>query len=205
MAGCAVEPRPQALVAFYGYGDVDGDWYAKPDPYYRKARPLVSKEDAYRAIGTAETTRGGVKGRGDFYTYCRQNGLWPEEVVGYDPVKQPREFDRFCPVRNVTGDYPPTLLLHGDNDTDVPHQQSAAMAAELKRAGVDHEFISIKGGGHGFDSKGMNDPDVSTAFDTVERFLKKYVGNPTRRDTAAERPGASDNRKQGGQRTPQAD
>lgn len=176
VAGFAVEPRPQALIAFYGYGDVDGDWYAKPHEIYRKTRPLFTKEEAYIAVGTKETTNGGAKGRSNFYTYCRQNGLWPKEVVGFDPVKQPREFDRFCPVRNVTKDYPPTLLLHGDKDIDVPHEQSVAMAAELKRAGVVHEFISIKGGGHGFDGKGLNDPDVAAAFDTIEKFLKKHTG-----------------------------
>lgn len=175
MAGFTIEPRPQALIAFYGYGDVDGDWYAEPHAIYRKTRPLFTKEEAYKAIGTKETTNGGAKGRGNFYTYCRQNGLWPKEVVGYDPATQPREFDRFCPVRNVTRDYPPTLLLHGDKDIDVPHAQSAAMAAELKRVGVVHEFITIKGGGHGFDGKGMQDADVSAAFDRIERFLKKHV------------------------------
>src|SRR6266403_693076 len=112
------------------------------------------------AAGTKEIAEGNVKGRGDFYMYCRQNGLWPKEVVGHDPAKEPRAFDRFCPVRNVTKDYPPTLLLHGDNDTDVPHQQSVDMAAELKRVGVVHEFLSIKGGGHGFDGKGMKDANV---------------------------------------------
>jgi acetyl esterase/lipase len=176
VSGFAVEPPPRALVAFYGYGDVDGDWYAKPDPFYRRTRPLVSKEDAYKAVGTKEVTDGTVKGRGDFYMYCRQNGLWPREVVGLDPKKQPREFDRFCPVRNVTKKYPPTLLLHGDNDTDVPYRQSVTMAAELKRVGVDHELISIKGGGHGFDGKGLKDADVSAAFDKIDLFLKKYLG-----------------------------
>lgn len=175
MAGFTVEPRPQALIAFYGYGDVDGDWYAKPHELYRRTRPLFTKEEAHVAIGVKETTNGGVKGRGNFYTYCRQNGLWPQEVVGFDPVKQPREFDRFCPVRNVTKDYPSTLLLHGDNDIDVPHEQSIAMAAKLKHAGVVHEFISIKGGGHGFDAKGMHDPAVSAAFGKIEQFLKKNL------------------------------
>jgi acetyl esterase/lipase len=175
MAGFAVEPRPQALVAFYGYGDVDGHWYAKPDPFYRQTRPLVAKEDAYKAVGTKEIAEGNMPGRGLFYLYCRQNGLWPQEVVGHDPAKEPRQFDGFCPIRNVTKDYPPTLLLHGDKDTDVPHQQSVAMAAELKRAGVVHEFISIKGGGHGFDGR-MQDANVSAAFDKIEIFLKKHLG-----------------------------
>jgi acetyl esterase/lipase len=176
MAGCMVEPRPQALIAFYGYGDVDGDWYAKPSAYHRQARPLFSKEEARQAIGVKETTSGGAKGRGNFYTYCRQNGLWPQEVVGFDPATQPREFDRFCPLRNVTKDYPPTLLLHGDRDTDVPHEQSVAMAAALKRVGVPHEFISIPGGEHGFDGKGMTDAHVAAAFDKIEMFLKEHVG-----------------------------
>ena len=173
MTGFAVEPRPQALVSFYGYGDITNEWYSKPDPFYRKTRPLVSKEQAYKAVGKKETTGG--PGRGDFYMYCRQNGLWPKEVAGFDPDKEPRAFDRFCPIRNVSKDYPPTLLLHGDNDTDVPHQQSVDMAAELKKHGVPHEFISIKGGGHGFDGKGMKDAKVAAAFERVEAFLKKHV------------------------------
>lgn len=173
MAGFVVEPRPRALIAFYGYGDIDGDWYAKPSPFHRKARAIVSRDEAYRAIGKQPTTGGA--GRGAFYTYCRQNGLWPREVVGIDPETQPRAFDRFCPVRNVTGDYPPTLLLHGDRDTDVPYAQSVAMAAALKRAGVTHEFITIAGGDHGFDAKGMQDAKVSAAFDRIESFLKTHV------------------------------
>lgn len=175
MSGFAVEPRPQALIAFYGYGDIDGDWYAKPDPFYRRTRPLVSKEAAYKAITSKEIAEGNVKGRGDFYMYCRQNGLWPSLVTRHDLQKEPRAFDRFCPVRNVTKAYPPTLLLHGDNDTDVPHQQSVDMANELKRVGVAHEFFSVKGGGHGFDGKGMKDANVAAAFAQIEAFLKKHI------------------------------
>src|SRR5262249_60614530 len=51
MTGIAVEPRPTALVAYWGYGDVDGDWYTKPSEHYRKTRPLVTKEEGYQGIG----------------------------------------------------------------------------------------------------------------------------------------------------------
>ncbi|MBI5769532.1 MAG: alpha/beta hydrolase [Verrucomicrobia bacterium] len=175
IAGFTVEPRPQALVAISGYGDVDGEWYAKPHEIYRKTRTLFTKEEAHQAIGTKETTNGGAKGRSNFYTWCRQNGLWPQEVVGFDPVTQPRRFDRFCPVRNVSKDYPPTLLVHGDNDIDVPYEQSVAMSAELRRVGVAHEFITLKGGGHGFGGKGLDDPGVSAAFEKIERFLRENL------------------------------
>lgn len=175
MAGFVVEPRPRALISISGYGDVDGDWYAKPHEIYRQTRPLFTREEACVAIGTKETTNS-AKGRSNFYTYCRQNGLWPREVVGFDPETQPRQFDPFCPVRNVTRDYPPTLLVHGDKDIDVPYEQSVAMAAELKRVGVEHELITLKGGGHGFGGKGLDDPAVSAVFDKIEMFLKDHVG-----------------------------
>jgi acetyl esterase/lipase len=65
MTGFAVEPRPQALVSFYGYGDVTSEWYAKPDAFYRQ-RPLVSKEEAYKGIGEKEIAEGKDPLRGKF-------------------------------------------------------------------------------------------------------------------------------------------
>ncbi len=33
MAGFCVNPRPKALVSFYGYGDIAGSWYGQPDSF----------------------------------------------------------------------------------------------------------------------------------------------------------------------------
>jgi acetyl esterase/lipase len=173
MAGFHLSPRPRALVSFYGYGDIAGEWYSTPDAFYNR-QPPVPKEEAYAAVGKEVISDhlGGDRGR--FYLYTRQRGLWPLEVTGHDPDKEPRAFDRLCPIRNVTKDYPPTLLLHGDNDTDVPYEQSALMARELAAQGVQHEFMPMPGRGHGFDSA-MWDPAVSAAFDRVLAFLQKHV------------------------------
>lgn len=62
-----------------------------------------------------------------FYNYCRQKGLWPKEVAALEPGKEPEKLERFCPVRHVTREYPPTLLLHGARDTDVPFEESVRM------------------------------------------------------------------------------
>ena len=74
--------------------------------------------------------------RSRFYLYCRQNGLWPKEVAGHDPDTEPKAFDPFCPIRNVYGQVSADLLIHGTNDTDVPHEQSVQMDRELARHGV---------------------------------------------------------------------
>ena len=51
----------------------------------------------------------------------------------------------FASVRNVTTDYPPTLLIHGTEDTDVPYELSADVAKELTRHKVSHELVTVRG------------------------------------------------------------
>jgi acetyl esterase/lipase len=181
MTGFCVEPRPKALISFYGYGDIVGGWYSRPDPFYCKA-PAISKEDAEASVGSnpvADLTLPDIappaKDRFRFYLYCRQQGIWPKGVGGFDPDTERERFVPFSPVLNVTPEYPPTLLLHGDLDTDVPYAQSVLMAYELLRHGVEHELYTPVGGGHGFDGWGLDKPDVARAFERVLSFLKRHV------------------------------
>jgi dipeptidyl aminopeptidase/acylaminoacyl peptidase len=175
-AGFRVKPRPVALVAYWGYGDVDGDWYTKPSEHYRKQVPPVSKEEGYRAVGgevLTGTEGDGQKGRGRFYLYLRQNGLWTKEVTGFDPDKDRQELDAYCPVRNVSRAFPPTLLIHGTEDTDVPYEQSVVMAKELARHKVPHELITVKGAGHGL--AGGDKKLVGDAHEKAAAFIRRHL------------------------------
>jgi acetyl esterase/lipase len=185
MAGFRVNPRPKALVSFYGYGDITGNWYTRPDPHYLQW-DRVNQEDAYKAVGSRVLSESEIFPRVIFYNYCRQKGLWPKEVTGLDPDKEPQKFNLLCPIRNITKQYPPTLLLHGDKDIDVPFEESERMATELKRHEVVHYFIPMKNYNHLFDvfpegfpsdepPKELKDPRVLAAFDEVLAFLKKHL------------------------------
>ena len=104
-------------------------------------------------------------------------------MAGIDPEKEPRAFNPFCPVRNVSAEYPPTLLLHGDKDTDVPYEQSVLMARELARHKVEHDLITMTNRGHGFDGgrEALKDPVVAAAFDQVIAFLDKHLKSPAKK------------------------
>jgi len=172
MTGFSVSPRPRALVSFYGYGDIVGDWYSSPDPFYCQ-QPAVTREQAYGSVGERPICESGEE-RAPFYLYCRQQGLWPQEVGGHDPRREAFFFRPFCPVQNVSSDYPPTLLLHGDADTDVPYEQSVLMARALAGAGVRSELITIANGAHGFDQD-MADPAVQAAMESSLSFLGTHL------------------------------
>ena len=177
MTGVAVTPRPTALVAYWGYGDVDGDWYAKPSEFYRKQAPLVDKAEADKGVGGKVVTgsEGGIdmRARGRFYLYLRQNGLWTKEVTGFDPVRDRAKLDPYCPVRNVSPEYPPTLLVHGTEDTDVPYQLSAGMAKELALHKVPHELVTVKGAGHGL--SGGDKKLVADAHARALAFIRTHL------------------------------
>jgi acetyl esterase/lipase len=175
LAGCTVQPRPQALVAFYGYGDIVGPWYSEPSPFYCQF-PLVSVADANATVGTIPLSQPPDDGpdRSLFYLYCRQHGLWPLAATGHDPLAERAALLPYCPVAQIAADYPPTLLLHGDQDDDVPYEQSLAMAQALAQAGIEHTLLTIPGGEHGFDRR-VNDPEVAAAFAQVLAFLHRHL------------------------------
>jgi len=146
--GFRVKPVPKALVAFWGYGDLTGAWYSRPDPFYLK-QPAISRESALAAVGHVPLSEPPEKSeRGRFYLYCRQQGIWPKEVADHDPADD-RWFDPYSPLRNITPGYPPVMLVHGTADTDVPYEQSKMMAERLRQVGVQHQFVTVPGGGHG--------------------------------------------------------
>ena len=79
-------------------------------------------------------------GRGLFYLTRRHQGDWLSVISGHD--QEDRDwFTPYMPGLNVSTDYGPTMLLHGDPDTDVPVEQSELMQQRLVEHGVVYEFV----------------------------------------------------------------
>ena len=140
----------------------------------------MTEADARSAVGGDEKVDGTDPARQDFYLWCRQNGRWPIEIGGRDPETDAAFFTPYSPADSLQAAeprYPPTLLLHGDADTDVPYAQSVHMAARLADAEIAHELITIPNGPHGFDHnpESASTPEVADALDNVIAFLAKHV------------------------------
>jgi acetyl esterase/lipase len=90
--------------------------------------------------------------------------------LGGTPEQVKEAYLDASPIQHVTKATPPTLLLHGANDTLVLPEQAEVFAAALEKAGVPVELVKMEGAGHG---------DFGTQPDKVlarlAEFLKKYL------------------------------
>jgi dipeptidyl aminopeptidase/acylaminoacyl peptidase len=94
-------------------------------------------------------------------------------VTGFDPASERRKLDSYCPVRNVTPQYPPLLMVHGTDDTDVPYEKSADMARELARHNLPHALVTVPNAGHGLSG---GDPTlIDEAHAQAVAFIRKHL------------------------------
>jgi len=165
--------KPTTIVSFYGYGDVSAKWAITPNNFYRE-KYLVPKEIAKNLVSDQIITEGIVDERFLLYLYARQTGEWVQAITGINPLVNKDEVQKFCPIFNITKDYPPTLFLHGTKDVDVPYEQSVYMRGALIKAGVETKLISILNGEHVFD-KDFYNPVVQNALKQVIEFLQNHL------------------------------
>lgn len=160
--------KPQAIVSFYGYGNILGDWYLTPSEFFNKM-PQVNRTLAFQLIRNQEIAEAPITTRYAIYLYCRQQGVWTDFVA--DPLTtSTSDLQQYCPAEIADSTYPPTLLLHGDADEDVPYSESVQMHEVLKKQNVKTKLITIPDGKHQFD-EAMDDPIVNDALQQVLQFI----------------------------------
>jgi len=77
------------------------------------------------------------------------------------------------PIYFVTKQLPPTLIIHGDADQDVPLQQSESFAQAARAAGASNvELIVCAGKGHGWGDFWKSTEDITAFADWFDRHLR---------------------------------
>jgi acetyl esterase/lipase len=125
-------------------------------------------------------------------------------VVAYFPPVEISEFlhmkDRFpaldfdpklaesvSPLRFVTPDDAPTLLVHGDKDDLVKLDNSQRILAEFQKDKVPCELIVIEGADHGFAGE-----DGRRASKALVDWFDKYLAAPAEAGNGSAKPGKSE-------------
>jgi dipeptidyl aminopeptidase/acylaminoacyl peptidase len=114
----------------------------------------------------------GVVDRALFLQYTNRNSAirW-ETKMGGAPEKKPAVYRKANVLPDVTRIKAPLLILHGEEDPQVPPLESQEFAAALKAAGKTYSYFTYPNEGHGFQQwEHREDADKKELA-----FLNKYL------------------------------
>jgi dipeptidyl aminopeptidase/acylaminoacyl peptidase len=91
--------------------------------------------------------------------------------MGGTPEEKPAVYRKANVLPDVKRIRTPLLIMHGEEDPQVPPQESVEFVAALKQAGKTYSYITYPNEGHGFRSP-------EHRLDSMQRelaFLQKYL------------------------------
>lgn len=114
----------------------------------------------------------GVVDRALFLRYTNRNSAirW-ETKMGGTPEAKPAVYRKADVLPDVARIKAPLLILHGEDDPQVPPQESQEFAAALKSAGKTFTYITYPSEGHGFVQRDHR----RDAYQRELAFLDKYL------------------------------
>lgn len=115
----------------------------------------------------------GVVDRALFLQFTNRNSRirW-ETKMGGTPEEKPAVYRKANVLPDVDRIRTPLLILHGEQDPQVPPQESAQFAAALLRAGKKFSYFTYPREGHGFTEREHRLDGWQRQLD----FLKQYLG-----------------------------
>ena len=85
------------------------------------------------------------------------------KLMGKTPAQAPEDYRRFSPLQGVEAQGVPPgvpyLIIHGEQDPIVHHNQSERFIAALRAAGAEVETLFVPGAGHSWFTYLPNEPD----------------------------------------------
>ena len=75
-------------------------------------------------------------------------GIAPSRFLGGTMEEKPDAYRKASPLTWLSPDDPPILLLHGDDDTTVPYDQSVKLKKAYDKLGLQAELVPITGATH---------------------------------------------------------
>lgn len=130
----------------------------------------VSKYPDIFAVGIEKF---GVVDRALFLQYTNRNSAirW-ETKMGGTPAQKPAVYRKANILPDVSRIKAPLLILHGEEDPQVPPQESQELAAALKTAGKTYSYFTYPHEGHGFQQYDHRQDAAKKELAYLDKYLK---------------------------------
>lgn len=125
----------------------------------------------------------GIKGVVAYYSPSDLNDIFiPEnkslfakfatkKTLSAKPEDEKEVYDYYSPLRWISKDMVPCLVVHGKLDTTVPFSSSIRLVQELKKHNINCEFLVHDEGSHSFDTR-LKDSKTINILEKTSLFIK---------------------------------
>jgi dipeptidyl aminopeptidase/acylaminoacyl peptidase len=180
------EAFTQANVKDFGHGDLS-DILAGVDAV-EKIAPVDEKRlglggwsyGGYMAMWAVTQTHrfaAAVAGAGivDWRSYYGQNRIdrWMEPFFGASVYDDPAVYEKSSPIAFIKNVKTPTLVLHGDRDSEVPTAQGYEFWHALDTLGVPTELVIYENEGHGLRDPGHQRDMIRRSVAWFDKYLRQ--------------------------------
>jgi dipeptidyl aminopeptidase/acylaminoacyl peptidase len=114
-----------------------------------------------------------IAGVSDFHSFHAQSRIfdWDMRFLGGSPLEQPELYRQRSAITYAARVKTPTLIIHGENDHDVPVNQSHAFYRALRERNVPVEFVIYPREGHGLVEREHRKDCEERILNWLERYL----------------------------------
>ena len=118
-----------------------------------------------------------IAGVSDFHSFHAQSRLldWDMRFLGGSPLEHPELYRERSAITYAARVKTPTLIIHGENDHDVPVNQSHAFYRALRERNVPVEFVIYPREGHGFSEREHRKDCEERILRWLERYLRESI------------------------------
>ena len=106
----------------------------------------------------------------DIKEFCLERNNYGDSLFGKNVCDDQALMTAFSPMTYASWDDPPFMLIHGDQDSKVPLQQSQTFYNHLKNFGIPAYLIIVNNAGHTFSPTGG---EISPS---IEEIIKIVIG-----------------------------
>lgn len=97
--------------------------------------------------------------------------------MGGTPEQKPAVYRKANILPDVAKIKTPLLILHGEEDPQVPPQESQELAAALKAAGKTYDYHTYPNEGHGFQQRDHREDADKRELTFLNQYLQAPQGN----------------------------
>ncbi len=114
-----------------------------------------------------------VAGVSDFHSFHAQSRIpdWDVRFLGGSPLEHPELYRESSAITYAARVKTPTLILHGENDEDVPVNQAYAFYRALRERNVPVELVIYPREGHGLRERDHRKDCEERILSWLERYL----------------------------------